>query len=174
VLNKFYSHFVVPRIALRAAAAEARRHGLSSFQVVGANMAPTLESGDIVWIDRENVQSIRRGEVVAFNHAEFGDQPVPSRVIAVSGEKVQICDGTLYVNGAPVPEPYIEAGRAEQEYSLETALAHVPEGHVWLLGDFRDMSKDSRNLGSVALAQVMGRVVRAHSPGEQLSPRVVA
>lgn len=136
-------------------------------------MAPTLEAGDVAWIQRGALESIERREVVAFTHPEFEGSLVPSRVVGLPGEQVQLKGGTLLVNEMPLAEPYIQPERAEQDYSLDVSPVLVPSGHVWLLGDFRDMSKDSRHFGPIPLTYIAGRVLRAHALGRHAYHRAV-
>ena len=137
-------------------------------------MAPTLEPGEIAWFEKANEKGLpQRGQVVAVTIAEFHGAVVPSRVVGLPGEFVQLRNGDLLVNHARVPEPYIQSGRAEQDFSQTSEPAIVPEGHVWLLGDFRDVSKDSRTLGPLPMSSILGTVLQAHAPGEHANPRRV-
>lgn len=171
MLIRVYKHLLAPKLQLAAAFLSARRRRLSVFKVVGANMAPTLEPGDVAWI--EVPQPPQRAQVVAFTRAEFGSTIIPSRVIGLPGEHIELREGDLYVNESRLPEPYIQVGRAEQEYSLNSKSVRVPDGHVWLMGDFRDMSKDSRHFGPLPIQSIVGRVVLAHALGQHASPRAL-
>lgn len=174
MLNQIYGHLVAPKIAMACASAAARRRGLSAFRVIGSNMAPTLEAKDIAWYCRlDSPSRLRRAQAVALATSVFGTAVVPSRIVAFPGETVEIREGELFVDGIRVPQPYVQAGRAEQDYSRSSAPVSVPRDHVWVLGDFRDMSKDSRHIGAIGLAAVLGRITHAHAPGQHASPREI-
>ena len=137
-------------------------------------MAPTLEPREIAWYEPVTSSTeFRRGDVVALSAPDLGAKIIPSRVVGLPGDSVEIREGELLINGKPVAEPYIDPARAEQDYSTALARITVPSDHVWLLGDFRDMSKDSRHLGPVSSNALVGRVTRAHLPGSHSSPRHV-
>ncbi|WP_406863391.1 signal peptidase I [Streptomyces sp. HUAS MG47] len=127
------------------------------------SMAPTVEVGDRVLAQRIDGSQVRRGDVVVFREALWGDMPMLKRVVGVGGDKVACCaaDGRLTVNGKPVDEPYLRSKDATvgQDFSVT-----VPEGKLFLLGDERRNSMDSRvhlqeaGQGSVPRSAVTGRV----------------
>lgn len=167
MLARIYKHLVAPRIALLAAASAAGRRGLKVFEVKGAGMAPTLEPNDIVWYKPLNGRSVAtRPTIVAIRSDLFGNAYVPTRVVAVAGETVELREGALIINGVPTLEPYIDPQRAEQDYSLNHPPVAVPAGQVWLCGDFRDISKDSRHLGPFPESVMVGAVTHSHRPGD--------
>jgi signal peptidase I len=157
---------------MAAASAAARKRGLSTFRVLGGNMAPALDTGEVVWFEEiKHAELLQRGQIVAFRSDEFGEAMIPSRVIGFAGETVQLRDGDLLINDIRVPEPYLQTGRAEQDYSRDSERALVPDDCVWLLGDFRDMSKDSRSFGPLPIKCVIGRITQVHALGDHASPR---
>lgn len=165
---------IAPRLGLIWAKLTARTAGARAFTVVAENMSPTVESREIVWFrPHKNSSDITRGSVVAVTHSEFGSMLIPSRVVGLPGDSVEISGGDLLINGTRVPEPYVLAERAERDYSQNSAPVVVPEGALWLLGDFRDMSKDSRFLGPFSASQIAGVVFKAHPVGEHKSPRAL-
>ncbi|MEU2761492.1 signal peptidase I [Streptomyces sp. NPDC007094] len=134
------------------------------------SMAPTVNPGDRVLAERIDGSDVRRGDVVVFTDEVWGATPMVKRVVGVGGDEVACCgeDGRLTVNGTPVDEPYLDRsttgadGRAlasPQEFS-----ATVPPGKIFLLGDERATSLDSRvhlqdaGQGSVPLSAVRARV----------------
>lgn len=174
MLRAIISHTVQPRLELAAASAAARRLGLRAFRVRGSNMAPTLQLGDIAWFLRlSGADDLKRGQVVVVESDVFEGVKVPQRVIALPGEQPEIVNGCLIVNGSPVAEPYLQPGRSEQPYSQSVPGVIVPDGHVWLLGDFRDMSNDSRSTGPLPFRTIIGRVTHSHRPGDHANPKIV-
>ena len=114
-----------------------------------------------------------QGQVIAYRSERHSRVVIPSRVVALSGQSVELLDGDLLVENVRVPEPYIDARRAEQDYSRTVTKMSVPEGAVYLLGDFRDMSEDSRAIGAVPLRCIVGQVVQAIPPKRGTKPRRV-
>ncbi|QGV78258.1 signal peptidase I [Streptomyces ficellus] len=107
------------------------------------SMSPTVEVGDRVLAQRIDGADVRRGDVVVFQDAAWGDVPMLKRVVAVGGDKVACCDagGRLTINGKPVEEPYLRSGGPASTATFSVA---VPEGQLFLLGDERMGSQDSR------------------------------
>ncbi|WP_405776699.1 signal peptidase I [Streptomyces sp. NBC_00859] len=131
------------------------------------SMTPTVQVGDRVLAQRIDSSAVRRGDVVVFKDPAWGDMPMLKRVVGVGGDEVACCDagGRLTVNGKGINEPYLKAdslskGRA----SANDFTVKVPEGRLFLLGDERTNSMDSRvhlqdaDHGSVPRSTVSARV----------------
>ena len=119
------------------------------------SMANTLTSGDLV-MTLGGVET-GAGDVIAFNYGS--GKVLVKRVIAEAGDVVEIReDGSVYVNEAKLDEPYVTK-KALGECDIEMPYT-VPEGRVFVLGDCRAESLDSRNtaVGCVAEEQIIGRV----------------
>ncbi|MGW7363210.1 signal peptidase I [Streptomyces sp. NPDC054841] len=113
------------------------------YTVPTESMSPTVEAGDRVLAQRIEGSEVRRGDVVVFTDKVWGDMPMVKRVVGVSGDKIACCDadGRMTINGKAIEEPYLRnKGRA----SLTGFTATVPEGQLFLLGDDRLGSLDSR------------------------------
>ncbi|MFE9723338.1 signal peptidase I [Streptomyces sp. NPDC005794] len=144
------------------------------YTVPTESMAPTVNAGDRVLAERLDGDDVRRGDVVVFIDSTWGDVPMVKRVVGVGGDKVACCDkdGRLTVNGKPIEEPYLRAEGAssltsadgEAPASPQNFTADVPEGQLFLLGDERSTSMDSRvhleepGQGSVPRSAVQARV----------------
>ncbi|RPF27138.1 signal peptidase I [Georgenia muralis] len=127
------------------------------YPVLSDSMAPTVASGDHVVVDRVTwrLGGPDRGDLVTFVSPEDGTALL-KRVVAVGGDEVRIDDALLVVNGAVVDEPYVDHARIDATYF---GPVRVPAGHVFVLGDNRFGSIDSRVFGPVDLEDVTGRVV---------------
>ncbi len=128
---------------------------LPVLRIFGSSMAPTLEEGDIVLSLKHG--SFETGDVVAFY---YNNKILVKRVIAQSGEVVDIDrDGTVFVNGVEIEEPYIDA-KAFGDCDIKLPY-QVPDGRLFVMGDQRDVSVDSRStaVGPVSQEQIVGRIV---------------
>ncbi|NWF28912.1 signal peptidase I [Streptomyces sp. PKU-EA00015] len=125
------------------------------------SMSPTVQAGDRVLAERISGDEVRRGDVVVFRDTTWGDMPMIKRVVGIGGDEITCCDeGRLTVNGKAVDEPYLHSsGPAAEKFT-----AQVPEGQLFLLGDERKGSLDSRShlqeagQGSVPRSAVEARV----------------
>lgn len=127
-------------------------------RVVGDSMLPTYQEGNIVLVDKV---FYKMGEpevndivVVEYNHGDSSEQII-KRVVAVGGDRIEMKDNTLYRNGELLSEPYIkEAMMYEDNYVYD-----IPEGKIFVLGDNRNISLDSGELGYFDFKEdVVGRV----------------
>ncbi|MBE6989593.1 MAG: signal peptidase I [Ruminococcaceae bacterium] len=128
---------------------------LPVLQIYGSSMTPTLEEGNIVVSVRGS--EFKTGEVVAFY---YNNNILVKRVIAHAGDWVDIDDsGTVYVNSVALDEPYI-TDKAFGECNIELPY-QVPESRIFVMGDHRDVSIDSRNtaVGCVADEQIVGKII---------------
>ena len=127
---------------------------LPVLQIYGSSMTPTLTDGDVVVTVKTS--DFEQGDVIAFY---YNNKILIKRVIAEAGDWVDIDeDGTVYVNGAALDEPYVfESSLGECDITLPY---QVPDGRVFVMGDHRSTSVDSRStsVGCVAQEQVVGKV----------------
>ncbi len=128
---------------------------LPVLRIYGTSMTPTLEEGDIVLSVKS--RRFKTGDVIGFY---YNNKILVKRVIAQAGQWVNIDpDGTVYVDNVEIEEPYID-NKAFGECDIDLPY-QVPEGRVFVMGDHRDVSVDSRSssIGCVAEEQIVGRIV---------------
>lgn len=136
--------------------------------VQGPSMIPTLQNGDrLLVLNATVVREYRRGDIVIARKQSFSDDPIVKRVIAVGGQTVDIDfgAGVVYVDGVAQKEDYIN----DLTYTYEGTdfPLTVPEGSVFLMGDNRNMSTDSREprIGAVDTRYLIGKAVLLVYPG---------
>ena len=136
--------------------------------VDGRSMVPTLQNDDrLLVVSPLLADDYRRGDIVVLRKQSFLAEPIVKRVIATGGETVDIdfSTGSVYVDGEELEEPYIAELTFEQE-GMQFPLT-VPEGSVFVMGDNRNHSNDSRDyrLGTVDQRYIIGKAVFLLYPG---------
>lgn len=128
---------------------------LPVFQIYGTSMNPTLRNKEIVISLKSS--SHESGDIIAFY---YNNKILVRRVICGAGDWIDIDkDGTVYVNGQKLDEPYLTE-KAFGQCNIELPY-QVPEGKVFVMGDHRSTSVDSRNssIGCVSEEQIVGRII---------------
>ncbi len=137
---------------------------LPVLQIYGSSMTPTLQDGEIVFSVKTT--DLKQGDIIAFY---YNNKILVKRVVAGPGDWVDIAqDGTVYVNGAGLEEPYLEE-RAFGDADIELPY-QVPDGRIFVMGDHRATSVDSRHtaVGCVAEEQIVGKIVFRVWPVDRL------
>ncbi|MCL2756472.1 MAG: signal peptidase I [Coriobacteriia bacterium] len=139
---------------------------IDMYAVPTGSMEPTIAMGDHILAEKVSIhfKPIVKGEIVFFDDPEIVGRILVKRVIAVSGQEVVIKNGLVYIDGVGTFEPYTHD---ESTYPLILANATVgieypyvvPEGYIWVMGDNRGNSLDSRIFGAVPSNAVLGRAV---------------
>ncbi len=132
---------------------------LQAFYIPSASMESTLNIGDRVLVNKlsYDFHDVRRGDVVVFKSPPGEGNPeikdLIKRVIALPNETVEGHDGRVFINGNPLREPYLAEGATTSTFAPEK----VPPGHLWVMGDNRSNSKDSRVFHPIDEDLVVGR-----------------
>ena len=153
---------------------------VQAFFIPSGSMIPTLEIDDRVLVSRIAyvLDGPERGEVIVFDMPmEYEDPPEPiwesmvrhvveavgirvarvedliKRVVAVGGDRLEIRDNRVIVNGLVLDEPYVPPGAR----MADLGPIYIPDAHVWVMGDNRDNSRDSRSFGPVPVDTIVGR-----------------
>lgn len=128
-------------------------------EVASESMEPTLHPGSVVLVDKigPRLRGVHREDIIVFASPQDGRESV-KRVVAVGGQQVAIRDADLFVDGRLVVEPQVDHSRVD---GLWFGPVTVPDRAVFVLGDSRAGSVDSRVYGSVPLGAIHGRVAVA-------------
>ena len=125
-------------------------------------MVPTLNVGDRVLVNKLSyrLHDVHRGDVIVFERppgaSRGGEDEIKDlikRVVAVGGDTIESRNQLVYVNGERVDESYLDSGTPTDNLPRQT----VPEGHVFVMGDNRTNSEDSRVFGPVDEDRIVGR-----------------
>ena len=143
------------------------RNAYLEIDVNGLLDALPLIERDEPWIFTP-FQPPERGDIVVFDPPNGSTEPYIKRVIATEGEAVEIRDGGVYVDGIRLVEPYIDEGITECLREPCEAVV-VPDGHVYVLGDNRRNSSDSRSsVGTVPIDNIIGQAWVVYWPRDGL------
>jgi signal peptidase I len=129
-----------------------------AFFIPSGSMEDTLQVGDRVLVNKLSYQfgDIERGDIVVFHKPEnAGESDVDEfikRVIGLEGETLRSMDGVVYIDGRPLDEPYLESGIFTSSLNEIT----VPEGYIFVMGDSRGSSHDSRFFGPIPTDSIVG------------------
>ncbi len=134
-------------------------------RVYGQSMEPNLHSDQRLVVEKlsYNFHIPQRGDIVVLKVPDAGSGLLIKRIIGLPGEKVEIKDGRVHINDRPLEEPYL----SHQSQRDMTAIV-VPPEHVFVLGDNRGFSNDSRSFGTVPLDHVVGRAWFSYWPLDQI------
>lgn len=141
---------------------------LQAYEIPSGSMEETIMTGDMVFAEKVSYRfrDPEPGDIVTFQDPEIPGRILIKRCIAVGGQTVDINDedGLVYVDGEPLAEPYTDGKPSYRLASDVTYPYTVPEGHVWVMGDNRTNSQDSRFFGSIPISSVTGRGALVYWP----------
>lgn len=132
------------------------------------SMLPTLKVHDRLIVEKISYrfQTPQRGDIVVFNPpagSGFDQNAFIKRIVGLPGERIKVNSGSVFINGKPLVEPYLNEA---PEYLLEERL--IPEGHVFVMGDNRNNSADSHVWGTLPVENIIGRAAVRFWPPDRL------
>lgn len=150
----------------------------SSYIVDGESMMPTLEDGNLLIVNKigYEIGELKRFDVIVF-HATSEDDYV-KRIIGLPGDKIEYKDDVLYINGLAYDEPYLDKYKINlkntnltEDFTLKdlTGSEIVPNNSIFVLGDNRQGSYDSRYFGFVPINEVVGKVNLRYWPMNEIN-----
>ena len=143
------------------------------YMVEGTSMYPTLISHERLIVTKYNylIGEPKRGEIIVFRYPKDESRDFIKRVIAVGGDTIEMRDGKVLVNGSKVEEPYTWKDDPKGPNRSNYRKSVVPQGHIFVLGDNRNNSEDSRfaDVDFVPLALIKGKAAISFWPVAKLS-----
>lgn len=134
----------------------------TSYEVQGESMVPSVFNGERFIVNKIGYEwrEPERFDLIVFHATE--DDDYIKRVIGLPGDVIYYQNDTLYINDEPIAEPFLQSRVAEYGWGNYTADFAIPEpiplGHVFVMGDNRPNSLDSRRLGPISMEQIVGKV----------------
>ena len=141
------------------------------YEIPSGSMEDTIMTGDMVFSEKVSYyfRGPQQGDIVTFDDPEVDGRTLIKRVIAVGGQTVDLVDGKVVVDGVTLDEPY--TGGKESRPLSRTAMGvdvsfpyTVPQGSIWVMGDNRTSSQDSRYFGAIPISSVTGRAALVYWP----------
>jgi signal peptidase I len=158
---------------------------VQNFKIEGSSMEPTLHTGQYILVNKlvyfhfdlnapmrlfpgqeDLPQRViypfyqpRRGDIVVFEYPQDVSKDYIKRVIGLPGDQVEIRDGQVFVNGQQIEQPYLEGTPTYCVigYACQSGIVTIPEGHLFVMGDNRSNSSDSREWGPLPFDRVIGQ-----------------
>lgn len=164
-----------------------------NYRVDGSSMEPTLHNGEMLIVNRRAYLQVpldrvlgwvpgvdieegavwypfgapQRGDIVVFQPPGNSAEPYVKRIIALPGEHVAIRNGAVYINGQRLIEPYLDEPTLWRGMTLDHEYVVEP-GHVFVMGDNRNNSSDSRVFGAIPLSSIVGKAWITYWPPDQI------
>jgi signal peptidase I len=138
---------------------------MEAFWIPSGSMIPTLQINDRVLVNKfiYRFTEPERGDIVVFESVEDSEQDLIKRVVGLPGDEIAVRNGTLFVNGEPQREPYTNEKMPDVSFFEKTT---VPKDHVFVMGDNRANSQDSRVFGPLPKENIEGEAfLRFWPPG---------
>jgi len=141
------------------------------YEIPSGSMEETIMTGDMVFSEKVTyyTRTPQRGDIVTFDDPEVAGRTLIKRVVAVGGQTVDLANGKVVVDGVALEEPYTNGkgsyplSRTAPDVTVEFPYT-VPEGHVWVMGDNRTSSQDSRYFGAIPINTITGRAALIYWP----------
>ena len=132
-----------------------------NYRVVGQSMEPMLETDQFLVVNKLDyrLHEPQRGDIIVFREPHANGRKLIKRIIGLPGETVAVQGGEVFIDGAPLDEPYLAVSTHNER---DPVL--IPEGHLWVMGDNRNNSSDSRSWGPLPKDDIVGKAWLTYWP----------
>ncbi|HEY3247043.1 MAG TPA: signal peptidase I [bacterium] len=140
---------------------------VQAFYIPSGSMEPTLQVGDRILVSKLSYRlgPIRRGDIIVFHYPLNPGKDFVKRVVALAGERVELRDGVVLINGQPISELYPTAlAGGDRSCTSNYGPQQIPPDNLFVLGDNRCNSEDSRFFGFVPVPNVIGKALFIYWP----------
>ena len=140
------------------------------YQIPSGSMEETIMTGDLVFSEKVSyyIREPEVGDIVTFDDPEVAGRTLIKRVVAVGGQMVTLNNGHVYVDGVMASEAHTQgASYPLDRHALNAQILYpytVPLGYVWVMGDNRENSADSRYFGAIPSSSISGRAMLVYWP----------
>ncbi len=144
---------------------------VQAFYIPSGSMEPTLQIGDRILVSKFSYRlgAIQRGEIVVFRFPLNPSKDFVKRVVALPSETVELRDGVVLINAEPIKELYPTAlGAGDRSCTSNYAPSRIPPGQLFVLGDNRCNSEDSRFFGFVPRDNIVGKALFVYWPPQRV------
>lgn len=140
---------------------------MEAFWIPSGSMIPTLEIGDRVLVNKfiYRFTDPKRGDIIVFESVDNSNEDLIKRVVGLPGDKIAVRGGKLFVNGEPQKEPYTNKKLPDRSFYAQTT---VPKNHVFVMGDNRGNSADSRVFGPLPEKNIEGEAFLRFWPPDRI------
>jgi signal peptidase I len=140
---------------------------MEAFWIPSGSMIPTLEIGDRVLVNKfiYRFTDPSRGDIIVFESVDNSNEDLIKRVVALPGDTIAVRGGKLFVNGEPQKEPYTNKKVPDRSFYARTT---VPKNHVFVMGDNRGNSADSRVFGPLPEKNIEGEAFLRFWPPDRI------
>lgn len=172
ILSEIRNFFVI-FIIIFGIALFIRNDVLARADVQGRSMQPTLHGNDVLFVEKICLftHDFKRGEIVIFDSKQHNHEVFVKRIIGLQGDTIEIKNGKVYRNGTMLQEDYLTPGVITKGdvFLCENEKYIVPKGCIFVMGDNRGNSNDSRALGPINIKDIKGHVIIRTYPFNQIN-----
>lgn len=167
--------FIIMVVAVVVLSVLLRTFVFEPYEIPSGSMEETIQIGDMVFSEKVSYyfREPEQGDIVTFEDPEVEGRTLIKRVIATGGQTVDLQDGKVVVDGEVLDEPYTNGKRSDPLSSTAPGVSisypyTVPDGYIWVMGDNRTNSQDSRYFGAVPVSSVTGRAAVVYWPLDEI------